>query len=233
MGKMTRLPLLDSGECREVCRIVDALKPHWIPRSTEVPYYTLGAASYLDAAQDPQLYIRRARNYNPLLEASFGWLYEKLKRALRSHFDAPFVHAREAARAGFHIFGFHEAFKKPTASVHFDRQHEDIPWENPQELELLRPISFTLPVCLPACGGGLNTWDVTWEEYNGKSFLSPESIANSHSLHYVPYEEGVLMVHSGNLLHQIASNTDIQPEDRRITLQGHALSRNGVFQIYW
>ena len=61
----------------------------------------------------------------------------------------------------------------------------------------------------------------------------PELIACTLPLHCIQYTEGVLMLHSGHLLHQIAPATNMQPSDRRITLQGHAVPRDGVYQVHW
>ncbi len=233
METIKRLELLDAEECEQACRQVDKLEPHWLQRLPGLPYYTLGAASYLDAAQDQGLYKRRAAKYNPLLAAELGWLQERVRLALASHIGSDFVQAPEAARPGFHIFGFHRQFRQPMASIHFDRQNEDIPWRNAHELDASRPLTFTLPICLPRSGAGLNTWDIHWQDCRRDGLMCPELLAEALSSTYVPYSEGVLMVHSGTMLHQIAAVPDMQPKDRRITLQGHALKRNGIFQMYW
>lgn len=114
-----------------------------------------------------------------------------------------------------------------------DRQFEDIPWQHPGELDFDQPVSFTLPLRLPAAGGGLNTWPADWRHCHDSPLLIPELLVRSLECHRVAYTEGVLMVHSGHMLHQIAPAPDMCSGDRRITLQGHALPRRGVYQLYW
>jgi len=233
METINRLQLLNAEECTQACRQIDELEPHWLQRLPGLPYYTLGAASYLDAARDPGLYSQRVAQYNPLLATELGWLHDRVRLALAAHTGVHFVQAPEAARPGFHIFGFHQQFRQPMASIHFDRQHEDVPWQNRHELDPSELLSFTLPIRLPRSGAGLNTWNIHWRDRRRDGIIGPEQLAQSRPATYVPYREGVLMVHSGNLLHQIASVPQMQPGDRRITLQGHALKRNGIFQMYW
>ena len=231
---ITDLKLLDHTECARICQQLDELQSQWIHRNPELPYYTLGAASYLDAAQNQALYTSQAERYNPVLDECFGWLFDRVGGVLAEHIGAPFMLAPEAARPGFHIFGFHREFRKPIASIHFDRQHEDVPWQNAHELDMTELISFTLPICLPLSGGGLHTWDLRWRDFSRiDGMFAPELLAHWLPITYVPYEQGTLMVHSGNLLHQIAPAPAMQPGDRRITLQGHAIKRNGVYQLYW
>jgi hypothetical protein len=40
-------------------------------------------------------------------------------------------------------------------------------------------------------------------------------------------------VHSGHVLRQIGATTSVQPDDLRITLQGHGLVVDNVLILYW
>jgi hypothetical protein len=42
-----------------------------------------------------------------------------------------------------------------------------------------------------------------------------------------------MMLHSGHILHQIAPVAETDPEDERITLQGHGLYCAGTWFLYW
>jgi hypothetical protein len=47
------------------------------------PFFTLGAASYLDARKGQFAHYQSlARQGNPELAATFGWVHEKLRRAV-------------------------------------------------------------------------------------------------------------------------------------------------------
>lgn len=82
-------------------------------------------------------------------------------------------------------------------------------------------------------GGGLNTWPADWCHCHDSPLLVPELLVHSLECHRVAYTEGVLMVHSGHMLHQIAPAVQMQARDRRITLPGHALLQRGIYQLYW
>ena len=47
------------------------------------------------------------------------------------------------------------------------------------------------------------------------------------------YEVGKIALHSGQVVHQISSAMYLTPEDARVTLQGHAVFSNGVWEVYW
>ena len=64
-------------------------------------------------------------------------------------------------------------------------------------------------------------------------FAPVEEIAQSRTRTFHPYTPGVLMLHSGHTLHQIAAVDQAYPDDERITLQGHGLYCDGAWTIYW
>jgi len=84
---------------------------------------------------------------------------------------------------------------------------------------------------------GLNTWDLSFEEQaaqlQASKFAPVEEIAQSRTRTFHPYTPGVLMLHSGHTLHQIAAVDQVYPDDERITLQGHGLYCDGAWTIYW
>jgi hypothetical protein len=49
----------------------------------------------------------------------------------------------------------------------------------------------------------------------------------------VPYHLGSALVHSGHVLHQIGATPSVQPDDLRITLQGHGLVVDDELVLYW
>ena len=106
-------------------------------------------------------------------------------------------------------------------------------WEVPQDTDFTNPISFTLAISLPKYGGGLNLWDIKHQEIVGLSKPELKQIFKTRRKIYYPYEIGTLYLHSGHIIHQAAPGRDIQPEDDRITLQGHGIFSQGKWQIYW
>ena len=74
---------------------------------------------------------------------------------------------------------------------------------------------------------GLNDWDFEWTT---DAAVLPEMMRRfigSMPAHFINYCVGELVINSGRLMHQIAPANNIQPEDERITLQGHALFSDG------
>ena len=206
----------------------------WTNRFPGLPFYTLGVAGYLDAGPGRTGYRERAEALNPVLDADFGWLYDRLLATLREELRAPVGFAPDAARPGFHIFLAHEAFRRPLGRIHFDLQHLDIPWECPEAMDASRPFSFTLPIALPRAGAGLEFWNIGRPEFDAKSATEKARIPDDHPPEQIRYRLGELVCHSGLLLHRLAPATgELFPDDRRVTLQGHALPAGGRYRAYW
>jgi hypothetical protein len=69
-----------------------------------------------------------------------------------------------------------------------------------------------------------------WE--NGSLPMKYDPIYDSKPL-VVPYKVGQLFYHTGHVLHQIVPGYKLDVEDRRITLQGHGVKCDGVWQLYF
>jgi hypothetical protein len=184
---------------------------------------------------------------NPLLMNQFAWLYERLILDL-SHKWGPMRIHPQLACPGFHIFGALpgqrissegcDQMAQPLASVHVDgpyRAHMAL-WEKFENVDFLNPLSITLCLSLPQSGGGLNTWQ---DIVKKTLFCGHEMIDLNFDWHqltqfrYTPYQLGWVYVSSGHTVHQIAPAKPMLPEDRRITLQAHAVKCDGVWQIFF
>ena len=232
---VTHIPLLTSQECGRVLEGVRARRAAWTRRHPALPFYTLGAASYLDSgAGRRDAYYEKAAALNPVLERGFGWLYERLLAALGRHLGAEVAFQPRAARPGFHVFLAHEGFKHPLGRVHFDLQYLDLEWADVDRMDFSQPVSCTLAVRLPRSGAGLRTWGIGKAEYDAMEPAARDAIGRERAHAYVPYREGVMVCHSGMLLHQIApAGPDLHPDDMRVTLQGHALPGRDGYRLYW
>jgi len=231
---VTHLPLLTPEECGRVLEGIQAQKKIWEPRYPGLPFYTLGAASYLDSGPGRHGYDAKAARFNPLLEQEFGWLYERLLGALRSHLGEKVTFEPRAARPGFHIFLAHEAFRRPLGKIHFDLQYSGITWEVESKPDFSQPLSYTVAIRLPRAGAGLHLWDITKAEYDASGMTDLEAVSRERAPDYIPYKEGAMVYHSGLLLHRIApARGGIRPDDMRVTLQGHALLGRDGYRLYW
>lgn len=229
---VANIPVLAGEECARVRSAIMALRSSWLRRNVWVPFYTLGAASYIDAAANPPEYYRLAGKYNPLLTEHFSWLYDRVTEVLAGQLGAPVACTGNLALPGFHIYLSSKIFEKPVASIHCDSQYALHDWSG-QDADLEKPISFTLSIALPMHGGGLNTWDLSYEEVVARADGNLAELIRDRELHYHPYQKGHMALHSGRLLHQAAPGRDVQPEDERITLQGHGILAGGVWRLYW
>jgi hypothetical protein len=230
---ITRLELLNSEECGAVRLTVFELRERWLRRNPEFPFFTLGAASYIDAQADREDYQAKARAFNPLLSRHFGGLYEKLAARLASHLGAPVTYAPELALPGYHVYLAHPIFEKPIASIHCDTQYRLVDWSWAGPTDFAHPISFTLAVALPQSGGGMHIWELHYDQLLGlEPQVRGQRIRDSER-HYCAYQLGQLVLHSGHVLHQAAPAKRVLEGDARITLQGHALQCDGKWILYW
>lgn len=225
---------LSEEESKKVLDIVHSLENQWEPRmGKEVPFYTLGAATYFDAAEHGKaFYKKKAEKTNPLLLENFSFLYNRLQEVLEKITGKKVLYEKQLALPGFHIFQYYELFKKPLASIHFDLQFLHFDW-NYKKVDYDHPLSFTLPISLPRCGGGLNYWELYYNDCKELPDWEMEKLKKNTKMQYLPYQVGKILVHEGFLLHQIAPTKEMQPNDERITLQGHGLICDDILRVYW
>lgn len=122
-------------------------------------------------------------------------------------------------------------FEKPIAKLHRDlqyRQHQQY-----KNQDYRNHISYTLSIELPKSGGGMNIWDLHHTEIDQLSPAQIEALALSRRKEFYPYQLGKFALHSGHFIHQVAPAKNMQPDDRRITLQGHGICDRGVWHLYW
>ncbi|MFT3772471.1 MAG: hypothetical protein QM820_44320 [Minicystis sp.] len=227
------LPILAPDECEDVRAAVHEMRAAWRQRHPALPFYTLGAASYMDAAEDKPAYYEGARRDNPTLRARFGALYQRIAQAIAGHLGGEVVLRDDFALPGFHIFLSDPAFAQPLASIHRDLQYRLLDWRPEEEADFEHPISFTLPLRLPARGGGMFLWDLYHHEIEGLSQTEMARLIRSRPRRFFPYEVGKMVLASGHRVHQIAPYKEPSPDDERITLQGHGIRTRAGWNLYW
>jgi hypothetical protein len=232
MGTVHRIQALSEDECARVRAELHAVRERWRRRRPGLPFYTLGAAAYLDARPTASEYERCAPTENAVLRERFGWLYDRIRPELDAVLGGRTRIDHEHALPGFHIYLAHPVFERPIAEVHFDRQQHRLDWGG-SAVDWERPISFTLPIALPRHGGGLHTWDVSFAEMAPLERDGRRERFRASRRDYEPYRVGEMVVHSGHLLHQAAPGVHLTEADERFTMQGHALLRDGVWELYW
>lgn len=234
--------LLSEDECGGFARRVMELEPDWIKRSPDGSFATLGAAAYLDASPrnggSAQRYAALAERYNAVLTRYFGDLHERVRAAICALLGEPVRLAEEFALPGFHIFRA-AAIPGPgnEASIHVDLQYGALEHSRYGKPDFGAFVSFTLPLRLPARGGGLNVWDVTRDALVTR-FLAGEERNVTKAVaglepRFQPYRIGELVLHSGHTVHQIANVPSVTAGDARTTLQGHGVRYAGGWVLYW
>lgn len=230
---MQRLPMLSAQECLPIVERVMALSGHWLQRGP-VDFYTLGAASYLDGAWDNDPYRSRRMATNPILQSAFAGLYALVVNRLSAALACDVAFHPELALPGFHVFAAKPgepmlpstpAMAAAGGSIHRDLQYQShrTLWQRYNYVDWQHPLSFTLPLELPAAGGGLNIWPAHGP-LDDLKHCTPERI---------PYRSGELVWFCTPLAHQIAPVQPVSENDRRLTLQGHGLRCGGCWLLYF
>lgn len=247
------LPVLGAEDAAAVVVGVDAEVAHWTRRDMFADFYTLGAASYLDAVADVDDYAARAARLNPILGARFRGLYAAVVSSLSTVFGDCALHD-PLAYPGFHVFGHRPgvvngrftmtAMQALTASIHSDRQFEPhgAVWSRFSYVDLDHTMTFTLALELPARGAGLCVWgDDTMAGYGDDDAFAAHvqndidfrTLKGVEPPMVIPYRTGSLFYFVGLQRHVIAPSWDLSPGDRRITLQGHGTRCDGVWRLYF
>lgn len=237
-----RVRVLDSAACAAIVDSVYALRSHWTARDAAA-FYSLGAALYLDQPRPETLvhftvpappagqYAALAAATNPVLAGHFAALYDALRTSLGVFLGAEVRYAEGLAWPGFHIFEHAHVYAESSAHVpHFDRQYECRTW--PEGIDFSTAISVTLPLRLPAQGGGLRVWALNLAEVQALPHAAARARAAAAPSTTHRYRPGELVCHRGHLLHQIRPWAS-RPGEARITLQAHGLYYDDAWQLYW
>lgn len=233
---VTEIPLLSREECASAREGIHALREEWTRWRWEAPHFTLGAASTYDVqAEGFSAYVRKARRLNQLLLGRFGWLYDRLLKALSSELARQCFFDEEISLPGFQIFLGDEVFRHPVGHLHFDMQYEDIGWDRYPGADPEGQVSLTLAIRIPACGAGLWRWPLFHQDLPPR--LPGEkrwnfSLKGLERQDY-SYTEGRLILHSGHELHMVAAMPEMTDDDERLTLQAHALPTSRGYLLYW
>ena len=234
MHSISRFSFLSPVEASKWSDQVVDLSMHWLCRAKGVDFYTLGAAHYLDLNpyQSTDRYQTFVRRYNPILWKNFEPLYRHLLEFCSNQFEHPFAYHKELALPGFHIFGpkpksphkfFNSVYFSRGGSIHV----HPIPRLLPSLLSMSKQelasslYSLTIPLSLPASGGGLSVWN--------------DSCKDTKSSFY-PYQLGYMYGFEGSLKHQIAPvslHYMDSVDSRRITIQCHLIDIDHVSYLFF
>jgi len=255
---INRVKTFTEEDCNKIETTVDNLDKLWINRSctrrfsyenqmhiSRAPFWTLGAVSYLDHVKSSDQYDKHRDYLNPVLLKKFNWIYESSAKDCKENL------ANLSSLMGFLLIlvfiffcksgttiepEYIKMFEQPLGSVHVDVQweeHHDY-WNTFDKVNLEDTLSFTVPIKLPSGGGGLYTWADEVNPYSFNYTTNENKLAELESP-AIPnlYTEGEMIYFIGHLLHQMMPGVNVQPTDRRITVQGHGQKCDGVWRLYW
>lgn len=215
-GTLKRRRLLPEADCAPlVNRLLDA-STAWRRRGPA--FHTLGAATYLDVCSGAGYDHYRAlfNEMNPILAGRFPDLLEVVRAGLEAELGRACFFNPALALPGFHIFLTGSLNAALRDNLHLDLQHTHLP----MGFDLHTPsFTFTLPIELPAAGGGIEICQLV------AGF--PRGRLTEHE-----YRLGELFIHSGRALHRRAHRL-AAAGCRRITLQGHGVAVNDTWALYW
>lgn len=250
-GSIQEVEILSDQESEKVRKIVLSLKNKWTPRHLKYPVYSLGAVNYFDIPEhrNPP-YMKYAKECNPILWKNLDWMYKILKDKLSIILGRPVGFNHNIALPGFHIFEFHDVFRKPESvthheffrrrdnpstypgvPIHADTSYLLINWD--LDTDLNNPLSFTVGIDLPETGSGLKVWNLRLNETFNHSEDEILSLIQSRTSKLYCYKPGRLILHDGKSYHQAWSGEDIKPGEMRMTLQGHGIFTKGQWILYW
>lgn len=197
-------------------------------------FHTLGAATYLDAAP---AYTALAGAANPVLGTMFADLQDRVAATIATATGYPAQAAEGLALPGFHIYRGNAA--APTGlrfggTIHVDRPHARHRFACPIDATL----SFTLPLVLPAAGGGMFWWrDVppALMQATPVPYTMPAPVFDWFDRHKrrIDYTAGALVLHDGTTVHQVANDRPTDDTEWRITMQGHGVLGDGFWRLFF
>jgi hypothetical protein len=225
---------LSHEECAVVHSWVHERRRYWKQRHPVLSFYTLGAASHLDAVNNGAKHYRDlAAEENERLWNGLEWVYNRLAESLSRELGEAFFYDKTLGLPGFHIF-LDPALSCSGSAKHFDLEHELIDWDSYELVDEAKKLSLTLAIRVPASGAGLWVWDINYLDLQELSPAAVRVLCERNArgtLH--PYTPGRLVVHSGYQLHQIGTSPQFQPNQERLTLQAHAQRVREGYVLYW
>jgi hypothetical protein len=249
----TCLAVLNTDACALICEKLMNMDAFWLSRHAELPFYTLGATNYYDISANPaRPYAQLARKYNPFMRTEFALMYQALLQTLRQYLNAEVEFLADAALPGFHIFQGHPALREdasadvmhaswftrrdanafPGNPIHVDSAHLAVGLPEFSDGGKLPTLSFTLAIALPKTGAGLRIWPLTTADTQALDEHEKLALLQATPYHSEVYQCGKLFLHSGDFYHQ-ARGLPIDPDDYRITLQGHAAWWRQRWRLFW
>lgn len=191
-------------------------------------FWTLGMATYKDGYNN--LDLKKVAAYNDFLMSEFTQLYRDQLEVISDIFGKPVKYMAGMPLPGFHVFKYKKEFEEPLARPHVDVPFNKYDWGS--EIGHEDIFTHVCPVEIPD-GGGMDIWDMCAMDMHdrGAEFVVQKARSTPPDFEYI-YEPDTMVFHSGKLVHRI--KPFIGPTEKwRISLQSHAVFKDGCWQLYW
>jgi hypothetical protein len=207
-----------------------SLREHWIKRIPDLPSYTLGRATYLDAL-NPE-YFNLAAESNEIMYSHFGEFLENQIEFFKELLRAPVEYKDGFSVPGFHIFESHPSLTKQVAKPHIDVPFDDL--EKGAQLTMDEMFLYSAAVELPSAGAAMESWfNITVHDALKDGVEACMERTKHEPSVLLEHHVDNMMIHSGTFFHQIEKLREHVDGEHRITLQGHALKMGGIWYLYW
>ena len=238
---------------------INLLEDLWTKRSIseELYFYTIGAFTYIDKNISEDEYYNNVSKFNEILKNKFGFIHDRILQFFNEEIG-PAEYDYDLALPGFHVFGHKKSEIDLVKSVDdvglYTNIHRDqILKLNKNALKKYKIVeedllTFTLPISLQSGGGSVVIWDKEVLDIDSKTEYANKMRSFDPNLNeynksllaeysgYVPtvveYSLGKMFYIIGNPLHQIGFGVGAKNNEKRITMQGHALKCDGVWRIH-
>lgn len=247
---MDAYKFIDINESNEIVNKLLSLRDQWYPVRPGLS--VLGTPLWLSGLPGT-----RAHNTNKVLKEHFGDLLEKIHKRLSELLSEPVKAMEGFSLPGFHIFESLEG-EDPVGSpaeAHYDSEvwgtlfgydsHLSKRFAKEEYFDPQATLSFTVALKFPKSGTGLFVWPNLYRseiiqcmnEYGVSRLASMATLLGRYEREFIPYEIGHLVKHSGQVLHWIApmvpEGGSVPVGEQRITLQGHGIKIDGVWELFW
>jgi hypothetical protein len=213
-------PTFTDAELALVERFVWNHREQWQRHETS-SLWSLGCAAYRFAGTRDE-YRAAVRVQNAVFRTELGGVYRTLLSCLSQIVGTRVRLLHEVAHPGFHILRFDEHRSYDPGSAHYDAPHRRIPWLRADAVIERPGLSFVVPIVVPRAPTGLEVFPA-WEREKIPGHLEPLSQS---------YRPGTTYVFSGLWNHRIAPIAG-DPDEVRLTMQGHIMSVSGQAIAFW
>ncbi len=213
-------PIFEQAELDDIRRFVWKMREQWQQHDGS-SLWSLGTAAYrFQGSRDE--YRAAVRPQNALFRRELGGVYRTLLSRLADVVGSRVKLMHEIAHPGFHILRFDQHASYDPGPAHYDVPHRRIPWLRADAVVDSPGLSFVIPIVLPRATTGLEVF-AAWGRMKVAADATPLS---------QPYRPGTMYVFSGLWNHRISAVAG-QPDEVRLTMQGHVVTINGEAIAFW